>query len=153
MSLSVCVCLSVCDNIFDSRRLIFNNFFVHVTHGCGSVVLWQCSDTLCTSGFMDDVIFAHKPRLLDVAAQLKQCTHCLGLGYKLCAIIPIAGQWMLGTTFCAESNFPGGNTPGRSLRSLTAFLRVWTCLYSVGLILEHWRETEQMPLPSDSYRS
>jgi len=112
MSLSVCVCLSVCDNIFDSRRLIFNNFFVHVTHGCGSVVLWQCSDSLCTSGFMDDVIFAHKPRLLDVAAQLKQCTHCLGLGYKLCAIIPIAGQWMLGTTFCAESNFPGGNTRG-----------------------------------------
>ena len=25
-------------------------------------------DMLCTSGFMDDVIFAHKPRLLDVAA-------------------------------------------------------------------------------------
>ena len=27
------------------------------------------SDVLCTSGFMDDVISAHKPRLLDVAAQ------------------------------------------------------------------------------------
>jgi len=32
-------------------------------------------DTLCTSGFMDDVIFAHKPRLLDVAAQLKRSAH------------------------------------------------------------------------------
>ena len=27
---------------------------------------------LCTSGLVDDVIFAHKPRLLDVAAQLKR---------------------------------------------------------------------------------
>ena len=27
------------------------------------------SDVLCTSGFMDDVISAHKPRLLEVAAQ------------------------------------------------------------------------------------
>jgi len=32
-------------------------------------------DILCTSGFMDDVIFAHKPRLLDVAAQLKLSAH------------------------------------------------------------------------------
>jgi len=30
---------------------------------------------LCTSGFMDDVIFAHKIRLLDVAAQLKRSAH------------------------------------------------------------------------------
>ena len=34
----------------------------------GGVVI----DTLCTYGFMDDVILAHKPRLLDVAAQLKR---------------------------------------------------------------------------------
>jgi len=35
---------------------------------------------LCTSGFMDDVIFAHKTRLLDVAAQLKCSAHtALGL--------------------------------------------------------------------------
>jgi len=30
---------------------------------------------LCTSGFMDDVVFAHKPRLLNVAAQLKRSAH------------------------------------------------------------------------------
>ena len=38
-------------------------------------------DTLCTSGFFtDDVIFAHKLRLLDVAAQLKRSAHvALGL--------------------------------------------------------------------------
>jgi len=31
-------------------------FFVHVTHGRDSVLLWQCCDMLSTSGFMDDVI-------------------------------------------------------------------------------------------------
>ena len=37
-------------------------------------------DAFCTAGFMDDVIFAHKPRLLDVAAQLKRSAHAaLGL--------------------------------------------------------------------------
>jgi len=30
---------------------------------------------LCTSGFMDDVVFARKPRLLNVAAQLKRIAH------------------------------------------------------------------------------
>jgi len=33
------------------------------------------SDTLSTSGFMDNGMFAHKPRLLDVAAQLKRGAH------------------------------------------------------------------------------
>ena len=40
------------------------------------------SDTLCTSGLMDDVIFAHKPRLLDVAAQLKCSAHA-ALGFAI----------------------------------------------------------------------
>jgi len=35
------------------------DFSAHVTCGCGSVLLWQRHGTLCTSGFMDDVIFAH----------------------------------------------------------------------------------------------
>jgi len=35
---------------------------------------------LCASAFIGDVIFAHKPRLLDVAAQLKRRAHAaLGL--------------------------------------------------------------------------
>jgi len=35
---------------------------------------------LRTSGFMDDDIFAHMPRLIDVAAQLKRNAHAaLGL--------------------------------------------------------------------------
>jgi len=69
MTVSVCVCvyvcLSVCEHIYRSTRPIFTNFFVHVTYGRGSVLLWRRCDTLCTSGFMDDV----KPRQLNEAAQ------------------------------------------------------------------------------------
>ena len=36
---------------------------------------------LCISGFMDDVVFAHKLRLLDVAARLRQRgSHIRSLG-------------------------------------------------------------------------
>ena len=81
---SVCVCVRVClsvrNHIFGTTRLIYTDFSVYVTYDRGSVLLWRHSDTLCTSGFMDDVIFAYKPRLLDVAAQLKRSAHAaLGL--------------------------------------------------------------------------
>ena len=87
VSVSVCVCVFVClsvddriYHIFRNTRSIFTKIFVHVTYGRGSVILWRRSDTLCTSVFMDDVTFGHKPRLLDVAAQLKCSTHAaLGL--------------------------------------------------------------------------
>ena len=55
----VCVCLSVRDHIFGTTSPIFTKFSMHVTCGRGSVLLWWRSDTLCTSCFMDDVIFAH----------------------------------------------------------------------------------------------
>ena len=80
MSASVCVCLSVHDHTFGTTRPIFSEFLVHVTHGRGSVLLWRGRNELCTSGFMDDVIFAYKPRLLDVAVQLKRSAYAaLGL--------------------------------------------------------------------------
>ena len=86
--MSVSVCLCVC--VFVCLRSYLRNYtsdllhiFVHVTYGRGSVLLWRRSDTLCTSGYMDDVIFAHEPRLLDVAAQLKRSAHAaLGLAIK-----------------------------------------------------------------------
>jgi len=37
---------------------------------------------ICTSCFKDDVIFAHKPRLLDVAAQL-ECSEHAALGLAI----------------------------------------------------------------------
>jgi len=84
MSVSVCLCVSVClsvhDHIFETTRPIFTKFFTHVTHGRGSVLLRRRSDMLCTSGFMDNFIFAHKPKFLYVAAQLKRSAHAaLGL--------------------------------------------------------------------------
>jgi len=77
--------VSVCLSVFDSPRSYLRNytsdlhqiFLMRVTYGRGSVPLCRSSGMLCTSGFMDDVIFA---RLLDVAAQLKRSAHAaLGL--------------------------------------------------------------------------
>ena len=88
--LSVCVCLCVC-----LSAIISSELHVRPSLKFCACYLWPWlgpplaadkdylsshGDTLCTSGFMDDVIFAHKPRLLDVAAQLKRSAHAaLGL--------------------------------------------------------------------------
>ena len=58
--------------MFGTACPIFTKFSVHVTSGRGSVLLWRRSDMLRISGFVDDVIFAHKLTLLDVAARLRQ---------------------------------------------------------------------------------
>ena len=60
--LSVCVylCLSVRDHISGTTRPIFTNFFVLISYGRGSVLLWRRSDTLRISGFVDDVLCVHK---------------------------------------------------------------------------------------------
>jgi len=67
-------------------------------------------DTFCTSGLMDDVIHAYKPRQLNVAAQLieAQPTCSLGLGYRRRVGIPVAGQWTHrhGPTFLAPRSWP-----------------------------------------------
>jgi len=63
MSVSVCLslCVFVCPRSYlRNYRSDLHQFFVHITYGLGSVLLWRLSDMLCTSGFMDDVIFAHK---------------------------------------------------------------------------------------------
>ena len=79
----MCVCSSVHDHIFGTTRPIFTKNFAHVTYGRCSVILWRRSDTLCISGFINDVIFVQKARLLDVAAQLKRSAHAaLGLTIK-----------------------------------------------------------------------
>jgi len=65
MSVSVCLCVSVCLSVHDHAYLRnytsdLRQFFVHVTSGHGSVLLWRRSDMLRISGFVDDVTFAHK---------------------------------------------------------------------------------------------
>jgi len=77
----------------------------------------------------DDVIFAHKPCLLDVAAQLKRsATRSLGLGYKLCAVIPVAGQLTHGTTFRALKVTSQVAAPG-------AESAVYDCLVVIGITI------------------
>jgi len=78
MSVSVCVSVCVC-HVFGTTRPIFTILFVHVTYGCGSVLLWRRSDMLCTS-----VLWMMSYLRISQA----QCTRSLGLGYKLCAVIP-----------------------------------------------------------------
>ena len=83
--LSVCVCLSVRDHILGTARLIFTKILCMipvavVRSSSGSVLI-------CYVGllpvFTADVIFAHKPRLLHVAGQLKRSAHAaLGSAIK-----------------------------------------------------------------------
>ena len=65
------VCLSVCLPVWaclwNYTRPIFTKRSVHVTCNRSSALRCRRSDVLCISGFIDDVIFARKPRLPDVA--------------------------------------------------------------------------------------
>jgi len=36
----------------------FTEFSVYAAFGCGLVFLWRHCNTLCTSGFMDDIMFS-----------------------------------------------------------------------------------------------
>jgi len=77
MSVSVCLFVCLCvfvyvrDHVVGTTRPIFTNFcacYLAVARSSsGGVVI-----RYVFPGFMDDVIFAHKLRLLDVAARLKQ---------------------------------------------------------------------------------
>jgi len=63
LSVSVCVCLCVCQSTIISSKLHFRSSpiflcMLPIRPWLGS--LWRRSDMLRISGFMDDVIFAHK---------------------------------------------------------------------------------------------
>jgi len=70
MTVSVWVCVCVCVFVCPQARLWdytsgLHQIFMHVAYCCGLVLLWWHCNTLCISGFMDDVIFAHDgPRCL-----------------------------------------------------------------------------------------
>ena len=109
MSGCVCVCVFVSPRayLWNYRSALYQ-FLVLVAYGRGLVLLWRRCDTLCTSGFVDDVILAHKPRQLNVAAQLMeaQSTCSLGLGYKRREGMPVAGQWTHEPTLRALRSWP-----------------------------------------------
>ena len=110
----LCVCLSAITSSELHVRSSPNVLCILPMAMHGSVLLWRRSDMLCTSGFTNDVIFAHKPRLLDVVAQLKRIAH---------AALGLAINCVRSNTSCrptdawvyfsgAKSNLPGGNTGG-----------------------------------------
>jgi len=61
MSVSVClsVCMPVHSHISKTAHPNFAKFSVHVIRGRGSVLLWRQCNKLRTSGFVDEVTFAH----------------------------------------------------------------------------------------------
>jgi len=75
--MTVSVCLSVSLSASISPELDVLAFeIIRACYRCrGSVLLLRCRDRQYTSGFMDDVILMHKPKQLNVAAQLKHSPH------------------------------------------------------------------------------
>ena len=71
--MSVCPCVSLSESISPELQVRTSPTFCacYLWPWLG-LPLWRRSDMLCISAFMDDVIFAHEPRFLDVAAQLKR---------------------------------------------------------------------------------
>jgi len=82
-----CVCLSVCKHISKTTHPNFTKCSVHVSCGRGFVLLrWRCN-MLCTSGFVDDVMFSNHE--LNGSVSLPQQRHCSvvhGLTPLLCGI-------------------------------------------------------------------
>jgi len=60
MAMSMYVCLSVCSHSSKSTSAELHQIFVHVTYGPCSVFLRRRCDTLCTSGYVDDVMFSSR---------------------------------------------------------------------------------------------
>ena len=54
----VFVCLITC--ISQKPHVLTSLNFLYVTYGHGLVILWQQCSSLCTSGFVDDVMYSHK---------------------------------------------------------------------------------------------
>jgi len=108
VSVCLCVCLSVHDHIFGTTRPIFTKFFVHVT--CGPITIWWHSDMLCTYEWRQVCSWAKVAGRRRTAEA--QCTCSLGHGYKLCAVIPVAGQRMHRTTFRALKVTSRVSAPG-----------------------------------------
>ena len=110
--MSVSVCVFVCPRSYLRK---YTSDRHQISCACylwlwlGPPVLWRRSDTLCTSGFIDDVVFAQKPRLLDVGAQLKRSAHAaLGLTINCAQQYQLQANYFSG----AQSSFPGGSTGG-----------------------------------------
>ena len=90
----VCLCVFVCPR--SSLRNYTSDLyqFLCMLPGRVSVLLWRRSDMLRISAFMDDVMFAHKLRLLDVTARLRQWGSHAAWAWR--TWIPVAGSGLSG---------------------------------------------------------
>ena len=66
---SVCLFVCPCEHISGTAGPIFTKFVVDTPCGCGSVLLWQRCDMLCTSSFKDDIIFGRDAAKCEVKAE------------------------------------------------------------------------------------
>jgi len=130
----VCLCVCVCLSAMISWELhvwSLPNFW-HMLPMAVARFSWQRSDTLCISGFMDGVIFAHKLRLLDVATRLRQWglhaasglarrnTRCRQQTFETTSTRRTMGVFNIYdimfahnvAAYFAARNSPGGNTGG-----------------------------------------
>jgi len=80
MSVSVCVSFH-----YKSDLLLF----LHVAYNSDSVFIWWHCGTLCTSGFMDNVIFAHNGPYGVVSILLRRVTS-LHRRVQACCVVLVA---------------------------------------------------------------
>jgi len=73
------LCVSICPRTYLRSNL--HQIFMHVTYmyGRGLAIPWRHIVTLCTSGFVDEVIFAHNGswRPIDKVACCHEWRHCV----------------------------------------------------------------------------
>jgi len=132
--MSVSVCVFVCPwSYLRNYTSDLHQFLCMLLMAVARSLLWRRSDMLHISGFVDDVIFAH---------QLIGCsTSPPGWGSEAYTYVAVGlarrntrcRQPTLGTT---ADNCTGGNTWGRSLRSMTALLFRESCTTSATLSSE-----------------
>ena len=98
LSVSVCVCVCLSTSYLRNCMSDLNQTFSHVTYGHGSVHLWWRSDILPPVLWMTSYLLINQGARGRHPAEA-HCTCSLGLGYKLCAVITVAGQRTHGSTF------------------------------------------------------
>jgi len=71
-----CACLSVHSHNSKATRPNLTKFFVHVAYGSDSILLWGRCNMLCTSVFVDDVMFSrsgHMARHVGLYSYKRRC--------------------------------------------------------------------------------
>ena len=127
----MCVCLST--HIFEAARLVFNVFcmlpMTVARSFSGGVVIRHVLPVLWMTSCLLISKVARRRRSAEA-----QCTRSLGLGYKLCAVIPISGQRTHWTTFRAlkvtcQVATPGAESAVYDWLVSAAVVRLQACRY------------------------